>query len=73
MNMRLCSRAYWEIRALSLEIKYALENYSEEWAVISAHLFRPKCEMVGFCTETKCCGRAPQKQMEFKYEKVDKS
>lgn len=73
MNMRLCSRAYWEIRALSLEIKNALENYSEEWAIIAAHLFRPKCEVTGFCTETKCCGRAPQKQMEFKYEKADKS
>lgn len=73
MNMRLCSRAYWEIRALSLEIKNALENYSEEWAIIAAHLFRPKCEVSGFCTETKCCGRAPQKQMEFKYEKADKS
>lgn len=72
MNMRLCSRAYWEIRALSLEIKNALENYSEEWAIIAAHLFRPKCEVSGFCTETKCCRRAPQKQMEFKYEKADK-
>ena len=69
MNTRLCSRAYWEIRALSSEIKKALENYSEEWAIISNNLFKPKCEVTGFCTETKCCGRAPQKQMEFNCKK----
>ena len=69
MNMRLCTRAYWEIRALSSEIKKALENYSEEWAIISNNLFKPKCEVTGFCTETKCCGRAPQKQMEFNCKK----
>ena len=65
MNMRLCSRAYWEIRELSNEIKKQLSDYSEEWKIIAEHLFVPKCEVVGYCTETKCCGRKPQQQQKW--------
>lgn len=61
MNQRLCTRAYCEIRTLANEIKSALSNYSEEWKWICENLFVPKCDITGFCTEKKCCGRRPQK------------
>lgn len=61
MNQRLCTRAYIEIRALVSEIKSALREYSEEWKWICDNLFVPKCDVTGFCTEAKCCGRHPKK------------
>lgn len=57
MNMRLCSRAYWEIREFSNMLKKALMRYSPEWEIICKELFVPKCDAVGYCTEAKCCGR----------------
>ncbi|MBQ2396681.1 MAG: FAD-dependent thymidylate synthase [Bacteroidales bacterium] len=62
MNMRLCSRAYWEIREFSQMLKDALSNYSEQWYYICREFFVPKCEAVGYCTEAKCCGRKPKKE-----------
>lgn len=62
MNMRLCSRAYWEIREFSQMLKDALSNYSEQWDYICKEFFVPKCEAVGYCTEAKCCGRKPKKE-----------
>lgn len=59
MNVRLCRRAYKEIRAMSAEIKAALACIDEEWAWICENLFVPKCAVVGYCTEEKCCGRMP--------------
>lgn len=60
MNQRLCSRAYSEIRALAAEIRASLSSYSEEWAWICGNLFVPKCDVTGFCTERKSCGRRPR-------------
>ena len=57
MNLRTCSRAYWEIRELSNMLKKALMEYSPEWEIICKELFVPKCDAVGYCTEAKCCGR----------------
>ena len=62
MNQRLCTRAYIEIRTMASEIKSALSEYSEEWQWICEHLFVPKCDVTGWCTETKCCGRRPKKE-----------
>ena len=66
MNKRLCSRAYWEIRQLSNEIKKLVSEYSDEWRQIADWLFVPYCERYKFmnhdfcfCTESKCCGRHP--------------
>lgn len=66
MNKRLCTRAYWEIRSLSNEIKTQLSSYSEEWKQIADWLFVPYCERYKFrnpdfcfCTESKCCGKHP--------------
>ena len=61
MNQRLCTRAYTEIRTLANEIKSSLSAYSEEWAWICENFFVPKCEVSGFCTEKKSCGRKPKK------------
>lgn len=65
MNRRLCSRAYWEIRKFSNELKNELKNYSEEWARIADAMFVPNCEAVGYCTEKKSCGKKPDKKTFF--------
>lgn len=57
MNLRTCSRAYWEIREFANMLKKALMEYSPEWEIICKELFVPKCDAVGYCTEAKCCGR----------------
>lgn len=66
MNKRLCTRAYWEIRQLSYELKEVISDYSDEWKQIADWLFVPYCERYKFinpdfcfCTESKCCGRHP--------------
>ena len=61
MNQRLCTRAYSEIRALATEMKAALAEYSDEWRWICDTLFVPKCDVAGFCTERKSCGRRPKR------------
>lgn len=68
-HQRLCSRAYWEFRQLMKDIMNALKDYSEEWSYIIDNYFQPKCEVCGFCTETKSCGRKPSKEI---YEAVFK-
>lgn len=62
MNQRLCTRAYIEIRQLANEIKTALSEYSKEWKWICDNFFVPKCDVTGWCTESKCCGRRPKKE-----------
>ena len=59
-NMRLCSRAYWEIRELCDDLKKELSNYSEEWKTLSK-LFTPRCEQLGYCPEKYSCGRKKKK------------
>lgn len=60
-HQRLCSRAYWEFRELMADLMDALSAYSEEWEYLVKNYFKPKCEVTGFCTESKCCGRKPRK------------
>lgn len=60
-HQRLCSRAYWEYRNVMKEICTTLHDYSDEWAWIVDNCFKPKCEVVGYCIEAKCCGRKPKK------------
>lgn len=59
-HQRMCSRAYWEFRQLMNDMCKALSGYSEEWKYLVERYFVPKCEVSGFCTETKCCGRKPK-------------
>ena len=61
-HQRMCTRAYWEYRALMNDMCKALEEYSEEWKLLVKRYFVPKCEVSGFCTEAKCCGIKPKKE-----------
>ncbi|MCR4716019.1 MAG: FAD-dependent thymidylate synthase [Lachnospiraceae bacterium] len=61
-HQRLCSRAYWEFRSLMKDIMNALCEYSNEWKVLIPKVCMPKCEVYGFCTEKKSCGRKPKKE-----------
>ena len=56
-HQRLCTRAYWEYRQLMRDLMQALSSYSEEWKYLVDNYFVPKCEVCGFCTEKKSCGR----------------
>lgn len=62
MNLRLCARAYKEIRALSAELKAELRKLSSEWEWICDNLLLPKCEAVGYCDEEHTCGRKITKE-----------
>ena len=59
-RVRMCSRAYWEYRELFRDICNALREYSDEWKWIVDNLFHAKCDEVGYCTESKSCGRRPK-------------
>lgn len=61
-RQRMCSRAYWEYRELFNDICNALREYSDEWKWIVDNLFHAKCNEVGYCTETKSCGRRHKKE-----------
>lgn len=61
-HQRLCTRAYWEYRDFMQDLMNELSTYSEEWAYLVEHYFVPKCDLTGFCTEKKCCGRKPKKE-----------
>lgn len=63
-HQRLCSRAYWEFRALMHDIINELDGYSNEWLMLDQdfNLFVPKCEFLGYCPEKYCCGRKEGKK-----------
>ena len=61
-HQRLCTRAYWEYRKLMTDIMEALSAYSPEWSCLVEHYFVPKCEMAGYCTEKKSCGRKGRRE-----------
>lgn len=60
-HQRMCTRAYWEYRQLFNDICNALREYSDEWRWIVDNLFKPKCDVYGYCTEKKSCGRKDKK------------
>lgn len=57
-NLRLCTRAQYEIRTLTKKMCEAL-TAEEPW--LKPYLV-PKCEFLGFCDEAKTCGRKPTKE-----------
>lgn len=61
-RQRMCTRAYWEYRELFSDICKALHDYSPEWAYIIDTQMKPKCDILGYCPETYCCGRKPKKE-----------
>lgn len=58
-NLRLCTRAYHEIRKLVRELIDTIASLDEEWATICKYCV-PKCDVVGFCDEKHSCGRKPK-------------
>ncbi len=60
-HQRMCTRAYWEYRQLMNDLCAALSEYSDEWKYLVDNYFMPKCEVSGYCTEKKSCGRKPKK------------
>ena len=56
-NLRLCTRAQYEIRTM---VKMMCEELVKEEPWLKAYLV-PKCERLGFCDEDKSCGRMPVK------------
>lgn len=61
-HQRECTRAYWEYRDFMRKLKEALSDYSPQWKYIVENYFKPKCELFGYCTERKSCGRKPKKE-----------
>ena len=54
-NIRLCTRAQYEIRIL---VKMMCEELVKQEPWLKCYLV-PKCERLGFCDEDKSCGRIP--------------
>ena len=57
-NLRLCTRAQYEIRCM---VKAMCDAIIAEEPWLKAYLV-PKCEIKGYCDEIRGCGRKPQKQ-----------
>lgn len=69
-HVRMCTRAYWEMRELINDIIKALSEYSVEWDTLTHNFFKPKCEVNGFCTEKNSCGRRPKVDIEIKESSI---
>lgn len=62
-HVRKCSRAFHEYRLeLFPAIENALRDYSDQWAWIVDNLFKPKCEVYGYCNEKNSCGKMPKRR-----------
>ncbi len=57
-NLRLCTRAQYEIRTM---IKMMCEALIAEEPWLKRYLV-PKCERLGYCDEDKSCGRMPTRE-----------
>ena len=55
-NLRLCTRAQYEIRTM---VKIMCEELVKEEPWLKSYLV-PKCERLGYCDEDKSCGRKPK-------------
>lgn len=57
-NLRLCTRAQFEIRVM---VKKMCESLVKEESWLKEYLV-PKCEALGYCDESKSCGRTKTKE-----------
>ena len=60
LSLRLCTRAQWEIRQLAEKMLDCVRE-------VAPTLFEdagPRCKAIGFCPESKGCGRMPKKVVE---------
>ena len=71
-EVRKCTRAYHEYRELFKAIEDALRIYSDEWKYLidEEHIFKIKCEKLGYCNERYSCGRAMSKDEFDKYREM---
>lgn len=59
-ELRLCTRAQWEIRELAEKMVECVENIHGHGDVLAQYLV-PQCQKLGYCPEKKGCGRYPPK------------
>lgn len=63
-HVRLCNRALKEARDFMNDVVDALKEYSPEWKELAEQIFKPKCEVLGYCNEKFGCGKYPQKNID---------
>ena len=61
-ELRLCKRALKEYRDFMTEVYQKLVVVDEEWNYIMEHYYKPKCEIVGYCSEKNSCGMVNKKE-----------
>lgn len=62
-HKRLCFRAQPEMRELAKDIYREIITYSPpEYHSLLVEHFGRKCDIVGYCTEVRCCGYRPTKE-----------
>ena len=61
-HKRMCSCALKEFREIMAELKQKLRSYSEEWTWVCDNLLVPQCIQLGYCPESKSCGKMPKKE-----------
>lgn len=59
-NLRMCTRAQKEIRQLVNKMVAEVIASEYHWC---QDMLVPKCEINGYCTEHKCCGRKPKLEL----------
>jgi thymidylate synthase (FAD) len=57
-NMRCCSLAQPEMQELAWEIKYAIAEVNP----YLGSLIVPMCQKLGYCVDSRCCGKAETKK-----------
>ena len=57
-NMRCCSLAQPEMQELAWEIKYAITEINP----YLGSLIVPMCQKLGYCVDSRCCGKAETKK-----------
>lgn len=63
-RVRMCGRAYWEVRNIMRELISQLAAYSSEWDTLvnELNVLHAKCVDFGYCKEKFSCGRYPKKE-----------
>lgn len=63
-RVRMCGRAYWEVRNIMRELNSQLAAYSSEWNTLinELNVLHAKCKDFGYCKEKFSCGLMPKKE-----------
>jgi len=59
-ELRTCTRTYKEYRNFMEELRTVLSSLDDDWKFIIDNYAKTKCDISGFCSETKSCGRHPK-------------